>query len=308
VLKHCITMDLCIENDQYYCAYGFNCFVKDTNFIDIPLPQPFESFDGSCKWNVFKFRRSFKKGNNGTMVYRYTSKDLKRLLSVCQDQLYSKKVYKITGYIDFHFSTIFNKIECGKQYAVKVIPSPTYRDMVACMKEAVMNNELYITYNKFGFNNIICKPYFCNPFWNGKKWLFLIITELAEGNVLNSLRSLFYSQGQKEKIQKLIDIEISKLWWLGYSHNNLNKDHIIYNKKTDSLKLVGLSQSIGLPQNIIDCFRSNIDNFNTSFTEQYDLVFKQHLLNLIRLSSVYGRKVDVDSSIRPDDVAMCEYF
>jgi serine/threonine protein kinase len=297
-----------MTDEEMYCAYGFNTFIQDPDeCFDVPLPEPFEDYDVFS--NTLKLGKIHKKGENGTIAYKYTYENISELYDTSLTQVHTPKTHKITDYIGKHFTRTYDSFSPDINYLVKAIVAPTYRDMVTGLKEATINHEIYISVNHCDSISVVCKPYFCMPYWDGKKWLFLIATEFAEGKNLSQywyLVSRF--SATKRIIKDLVDKSVHTLWWLGFSHNNLKKTNIIYDKKLNTVKLIGLSKSVVMPHNKVMCFRNNMVNFVTSFQEQYELVFREESINLTSLTYKYGKKDTDNETIKTDDFILSANF
>lgn len=278
--------------EEYYCAFGLNKVLKDvdTGCYDVKLPEPFEN-DIECS-DLLQLGRVYKKGKNGTVVYKYTYDNIKTLYEECLIQTFAKKKYNITAYIDTHFHKMFDTLTPGTKYALKAKLAPTYRDMVYGLKEISIQDEIYTNTQNIDCETIISKPYFCIPYWDGKKWFFLIATEFAKGVRLSDMLSPKIFSSVKRSLQTKVDEAKHTLWWCGYSHNNLNNKHIIYNKKDNTMKIVGLSNCVIMPYNKVECFRCNLNNSETSFEEQFELVFREDSVRLASFAKTFGKKDD----------------
>jgi len=278
--------------EEYYCAFGLSKVLKDvdTGCYDVKLPEPFEN-DVKCV-DLLKHGKVYKKGKNGTVVYKYTYDNMKTLYEECLTQTFAKKKYNITSYIDKHFNKTFNSLKTETKYALKAIIAPTYRDMVYGLKEISIQDEIYTNILNIGCETMIYKPYFCMPYWDGEKWFFLIATEFAKGIRLSDMIGPKIFCSMKKTVQTKVDEALHTLWWCGYSHNNLSKDHIIYNKKNNTIKFVGLSNCVIMPYNKVECFRTNLNNSETSFEEQFELVFKEDSMRLASFAETFGRTDD----------------
>ena len=273
-------------------------------YIDVPLPEPFDTYDSNM--DITKLGKVHKKGKNGTVVYRYSYENVKELETDCIEQIFTSSKYNITHKIYKDFKQSFDAFTNDTEYAVKVIVSPTYRDLISGLKEASINNEIYRLAETMGFENIICKPYFCSPYWDGTKWLFVIITEFAKGK---TLKEMFVIRKQtKETLKTKLEDIIHQLWWLGYSHNNLKKSNIIYDKNGNSMKLVGLRKCSTMSTIQVECFRTNLQDLEdrTNFLEQYQLVFREESITMQQLSAKFENIEE--STISTDDFVISTKF
>jgi len=291
---------------EYNNKFSLSVMLDDLTkeYIDVPLPEPFDTYDNTI--NITKLGKFHKKGKNGTVVYQYSYDNVKELETVCIEQIFTASKYNITDSIYKNFKQSFDIFTNNTEYAVKVIVAPTYRDMISGLKEASINNEIYRLAETMGFENIICKPYFCSPYWDGTKWLFVIITEFATGKTLKEM-FVIRKQTKQTLTTKLEDI-IHQLWWLGYSHNNLKKSNIIYDKKSNSMKLVGLRKCSTMSTIKVECFRTNVQDLEdkTNFLEQYQMVFREESITQQQLSSKF-ENID-ETEISTDDFVISTKF
>lgn len=284
-----------INTVNNYNAYGFS--IENLKVIlDIPLPEPFDNSE-NYSFRFSSLGKLHKTSTNGNKIYKYNYNAAKQLKDICSFQVYETKTYKITDFVEKQLTTTFNTLSTDVSYAVKVIKSETYRLMVSGYKEACMNNEIYET-----LKDCISKPFFCTPFWNGNSWVYLIVTEFIEGKTIDEMKisNIFTSKQRKQEINDNIVGTIYSLWWNGYSHNNLTKDNIIYNKKTDKITLVGLSKSVAMPIDDVFKFRTNVENYDVSFTSEYQNTFKQKSISLVNSTG--------NTNIETDDFQISAYF
>lgn len=275
--------------EDNFKVFGFNKILKDVDIecFDEKLPEPFEC-DIKCK-NLLSLGKIHKKGDNNNVLYKFTYDNIKILFEAGLEQKMMKKVYNITSYIDTNFTQIFDNMTDNTKYAVKAILAPTYRDMIRGLKEAYINQEMYIGVQNVNCSLMICKPFFCMPYWNGEKWFFLIATEFAKGTRLSEMMTIKLFSSVKETVRKTVNDAINTLWWCGYSHTNISKKHIIYNKKDNTVKFVGLSHCVAIPYKLVECFRHNLTNCETSFEEQFEIVFREESLRLSALADTFGK-------------------
>lgn len=276
-----------------YNAFGLPFQKEMAEILDIPLP-PFEGIE-SDSFSFSSLGKLHKKSPNGNRIYKYTYESVNKLKEICTLQTHDTKTYKITRFIDMHFKKAFDILVPGITYAVKVSPADTYRGMVAGLKDVSLNSEIFAM-----SEDIVSKPFFSAPLWNGKSWVYVIVSEFLHGKTINDLRvmNVFTSKQQKEEIKNTIVSTIYQLWWHGYSHNNLTKENIIYDSKTNSVRLVGLSNCIALPFENVARFQRNISNYDVSMLREYQNTFKKHNILLA------GNATDFQT----DDMAISAYY
>jgi hypothetical protein len=275
-------------------TYMHTCIGEMNEILDIPLPQPFDD-EESTTFSFSSLGKLHKKSPNGNKLYKYDYNSINELYDVCKLQTLKEKTYKISKYIDIKFKSLFNTLEPGKKYAVKVIKADTIRSMVAGLKEASVINEIFTL-----SDDLVSKPFFCSPFWKGNSWVYVIVTEFLEGNTINDIRvmNIFTSKKQKEEIKNTIVSTVYQLWWNGYSHNNLLQENIIYNSKTKSVKFVGLSNCVAIPFEYVSLFQTNISNCDITMMREYQNTFKKQSILLA------GNTTDIQT----DDMAISAYY
>lgn len=244
----------------YYNENGLALDMK--NMLNVQLPQPVEN-GGSTSFSFSTLGKLYKKSANGNKVYKCNYSSITAFKEVCTSQFMEVKADKMTAYIDTIFRKEFNLLSIGTKYAVKVIKVETYSTMVSGLNEVCMHNEIFRV-----SDTLVSKPFFSAPFRNGKLWCYVIVSEFIEGKTLNDMRltHMFTSEKQKKEIKSTICKTIHQLWWNGYSHNNLTRDNIIYDSRTNSVKLVGLSNCVIHPFDEVYRFRANIADYNREVT------------------------------------------
>lgn len=283
--------------NNIYNAYGFAFKQNMSEILDIPLPPPVEGVE-SVPFSFSSLGKLHKKSSNGNKIYKYNYESVNTLNDICTLQTLDTKTFKITKFIDIHFKKAFNKLSPATTYAVKVIPADTYRCMVTGLKEVSMNTEIFAV-----CEDLVSKPFFSAPLWNGKSWVYVIVSEFLTGKTINDFRvmNVFTSKKQKEDIKNTIVSTIYQLWWCGYSHNNLSRDNIIYDSKTNSVKLVGLSNCVALPFEDVSRFQRNISNYDVSMMREYQNTFKKSTILLVGIA---GNAMDFQT----DDMAISAYY
>lgn len=265
-------------------AYGFVVDEMEEN-LDMTLPNPFEG-KHNTSFTFSSLGKLHRKSDSGNKVYKYDYKSVMLFTEMCQQQVHEEKVHKITQRIGSKFTRRFDSFRDTHKYAVKVMKASTYRCMVAGLKEASMTNEVFSV-----CNGIVSKPFFSAPFWNGKQWCYVIITAFITGKTLKE---------QKECIKNDVVSIIHSLWWNGYSHNNLQKRNVIYNKRNGVFTLVGMSKCVGMSHQDTCTFRRNVVEFNVPFNREYQDTFKEKSLRLAKYAAVYGK----GNVIETDDIAI----
>jgi hypothetical protein len=276
---------------NFYSTYGFALGDMKT-ILDIPLPKPFDE-DDIASFSFSSLGDIHKRTPTGNKVYKYRYDSINQLKEICTLQSLETKTYKITKFIDINFRKEFNKLIPETTYAVKVIKAETYRSMISGLKEVCMNNEIFTA-----SEDLVSKPFFSTPFWNGEAWVYVIVSEFIKGKTIKDVRalSIFTSKKQKEEIKNTIASTIHQLWWNGYSHNNLTKDNIIYDRKTKSAKLVGLRNCVALPFEEVTRFQNNISSYGVSMMREYQNTFKKQSIILAGLSG-NTEKIETDDRV-----------
>lgn len=155
-------------------------------------------------------------------------------------------------------------IDTQTQFIVKVQPIKTVRKLLTCVKEVNIMHDIY--HSKWGHllgSDIIPQPIGGFPWWNGKKWRYITIMEKVEGVPLSKTTTLLYSlwnrkMFNKHNILNSVVQTITNFWTLGYSHNDLHFDNVIYDIKTNTAKIIDLETAVKIPNNHVEKFRKHL--------------------------------------------------
>lgn len=217
-----------IDDKYIEFSVGFNPSI--TVNIDEVISTSSTGFDGS-------YGKLYKKGNNGWKVKIYKTKDLEIIQKLINCNVDGLQEYKKQ----------FNNLEEGKDYVIKVSKVSTYRQLLTCYKEAIMTNKIYNSKrNNVDGSELVCKPYVCTPVFS-KSWRFVFVSSVGMGKSVSSLltfrRSLFRAVCKETMYNNLTEA-CDKLWRLGFVHNDLHPDNILYNTKTHKVTFIDLETSV----------------------------------------------------------------
>lgn len=245
------------SSNKMFRAYGIAGIINDATCFDVALPE-----SSNIGLDASKMGKVHTKGNNGTIIYKYNFAEASALYEMGLEQCFTPKSSHR------QYTRTFNALNQDSKYAVKVMLAPTYHHVVSAMKEAEMNDDIFNAAKSEAQRKIVCKPYFCMHIWDGKKWVFIIVTEFAKGKTLKSMQSWGLFNRKKVDYEDDIEIAINRLWWMGFTHN-LERENIIYDTKTKSVKIIGLSHCVALPLNMVVSIHSKSKSTSTTCKRQH---------------------------------------
>lgn len=232
-----------VSHSDTHLALGFHLFVDLPKNVDQTLPnEGVSKFKGS-------FGKLFKKGNADANIKLYKTKRLDDFTN-----------YNLPNEM-LQFAHTFNKAEENTVFVVKVTRVKTYRALLTCYKEAHMNNNIYNSVgNDIKGSDIVCKPYMCLPVHTKKHWKFVFVSSLASGVPVASLLSPWFrcfSFICKYEIYHNLSKACDIFWKLGFAHNDLHPNNIIYDLKTKKITFIDLETSVQLTSDVIQSYNEH---------------------------------------------------
>lgn len=218
--------------------------------------------------------------------------------SKCSYVLSSEKTVDLIQALVYHFHScashclasepvlcqILHDVDPGQLYHVKVVNTPSYRFMYTSLKDILMQNKLFTSqWEDIKGEDIVMKPVFCCPLWNGQKWKFVMITEYAPGESLNHTRKFFnklVKPYNKKIILANLEKAVSSMWLLGFSHNDLSDYNIIIDRKTNKIKIIDFETSVQLPENDKKHFQDLYKFLDVS--DLYNKLYQKNALTLLK--------------------------
>lgn len=214
----------------------------------------------------------------------------------------------------------FNHVLPGQtqqNYIVKQTHVSTYRQLLTCLKEAIMTSEFYTVSTTVGgsTNTNVCKPYFAGLCWTGKCWTYIIGMDMAPGKTLKTLmKKLHHSKclmkPQKHGVDKTklvcaLRTSLHWLWWLGYSHNNLNDSNVLYDETKNVITFINLGAMVALPLIDVVKFRDAMwqTHVQSMVADEIDMFRHIHKATAISLSALADKHIIVDAMITDDHFA-----
>lgn len=245
-------------------------------------PSPLLDIDSKIHPASIKYSgnygKLFKKGNNGWGVKVYKTKELKTLISLLKYDVNDLKDYQN------HFH---NLVE-GESYIVKVTKVSTYRKLLTCYKEAIMTTKIHtLQRNNVDGSNLVCKPYLCTPVYD-KCWKFVFVSSIAKGKSVSSLLTfsgrLFNSVSNKTMYQDLTEA-CDKLWRLGFVHNDLHPDNILYDTKTRTVTFIDLETAVEVMPEVTEQYiEQQKDSEPVDCYVTFNIVMLEPALHMLRHS------------------------
>jgi hypothetical protein len=260
-----------ISDSDTHLALGFNLPENLTKNVDQSLPKDgLKKFKGS-------FGKLFKKGNAAAGVKLYKTKNLDDLRNyIVPDEL-------------AQFSQTFNIAEENTKFIVKVTPIRTYRGLLTCYKEAQMNNNIYGTVrDDINGSDLVCKPYMCIPVHTKKHWKFIFVSSVASGVPVASLLRTWYRCFNLLSSTEICD-NLAKacdsFWKLGFAHNDLHANNIMYDIKTKKITFIDLETSVQLTSEITQKYNEHrLLSPDTSCDTVFNSIMQQEALHMLRHS------------------------
>jgi hypothetical protein len=278
-----------------YTGFDRECMEKAVPFpiqeysnIDQQIPFP-TNRDNS--FSISRFGKHMKKTEHGDIYALSESRYDKMIHAI------SKHTEAIIGSHEFKPIILNNKDLQVSRYIVKVCTTPSKRFVYTCMKELLMTNDVYTSsYDNIIGSSITCKPFFGCMIWTGKNWKYLIVFERANGVTLpkatSLLNKLLNCRYDKNKIMHTLTMTAKNLWLLGFAHNDLRGDNVIYDIKTNTVKIIDFETAVRLPDNYIQDLRGKVakvqeDGYRYNFEGLsciFESCYKQIAVSLLALS------------------------
>lgn len=260
-----------VSHSDTHLALGFHLPANLTKNVDQTLPK-----DGVFKFNG-SFGKLFKKGNADANVKLYKTKTLDNLTN-----------YNLPDEM-LQFAYTFNKAEDKTKYIVKVTSVKTYRALLTCFKEAHMTNNIYNTVrDDINGADMVCKPYICLPVFTKNKWKFVFVSSFASGVPVAKLLNPFYRGIHwlcKYEIYSNLSKACDTFWKLGFAHNDLHPNNIIYDLKTKKITFIDLETSVELTSDVIQSYNEDrLMRPNTSCSSAFSYTMQEPALHMLRHS------------------------
>jgi serine/threonine protein kinase len=279
------------------------------NLDDLLLP-PLSIRGGLYKcnlWNYCKFERP--------IGYTAVIKKVKasRLNEMINDLLYhtcnlagkfidTKTIWNVENMV--YFNRKENRVQQEK-YVVKIQKANTIRRMFTGFKEVRMLEQVYYSsWSAINGCDVVPQPILGCPVWDGNTWLYVIIMENVSGVPLSKVNTLGYRLWYRNRYNKhtIID-EVAKVvaafWALGFAHNDLHLGNVIYDIKTDKVKIIDLESAVKMPNYNVDKLRQKLSSCAVRLgndeekqiidclVKMYKKYYKTSAISLLYLASKY---------------------
>ena len=262
-----------------YLKYAIPFQLTGVVDLDSPIKAP------NLKYNIIKI----------PSIYKRLSKNTFLLENNQYDDFVTKLHHHYVSCVKLNIvenTHLFRNLCDGKpkvQYHLKIVDTPTYRYMFTSLKDILMQWRLYnSSWKQYSGTSITTKPMLCSPYWNGRRWKFIIVTEYALGQSLHYARTYLQkliNPYNKKNLLNLLETAITIMWILGFSHNYLHDSNILYDKKNQSIKIVDFETCIQLPDDIVNTFRRKyIQNSSQNISDIFNSTYKIPSLSLLHLS------------------------
>jgi len=259
-----------LDNSHNSFAIGFNP-PDNVNVDDIIL-------DGSISYNK-QFGNLFKKGNTGFKVKIYKTNQIDIINNLID---YSGKNSELSQY-----NKQFNPAEEGTQYIVKTSSVKTYRQLLTCYKEAIMTDKIYSTQrNGVNGSTLVCKPIMCIPVFK-KYWRFVFVSSIATGVPVSSLLG-FWGRTIHKVCKKTMYADLTKgcdsLWRLGFTHNDLHPDNILYDAKNRRVTFIDLETAVEVMPKTTEEYIDKQNDTTVDCYVTFEVVMLQPAMYMLRHS------------------------
>lgn len=241
-------------------ALGYMPFI-DESHCDTKIPVLSQV---QTSWRATSYGKRIHKGTGGVTIREANHAETVLMIERINQQWITEKIDRIV-HPDFvrRFIRVRDTINVQKTYVIKCIPVSTYRDLGTCLKQAMINHEIYTintaTQITVSSPPIVGRIYKCIPVWDTsqRRWIYVIIMEKVNGHTLEQLNSMwfrlkhwclkFQPAYDKHKLYEGLFQTISTLWWLGYTHNDLHPKNIMVNTETYHVTLIDLETCVVIP-------------------------------------------------------------
>jgi hypothetical protein len=177
------------------------------------------------------------------------------------------------------------------KYFVKILAIPSYRYLLTYLKDIFMTEKIWkSSWNDIHGKDIVCKPIFCCPVWNGKKWFFVSVCEMARGKTLENMTTPFnrlFMKYDKHKAVDALQKVVYDLWCLGFCHNDLRDANVLYDAETNTAKTIDMETCVQLPCQYVEKFRQLHVLGNTPIVTLFTSIYKIPAVSLLFLSEKF---------------------
>lgn len=291
-------------------ALGYVPFINETH-CDTKLPVLSQV---KVPWRVTSYGKHKHKGTGGVAIREISHSEAVLMFERINQQWIDEQTDRIV-HKDFvrTFIRLRDTSTIKTMYIMKCIPVTTFRDLGTCLKEVMLNHEIYTmnTTTQITAHSppIVPRIYQSAPVWDTyqRRWLYIIIMDKVAGYTLQELNSTCFKVKHmcmnlkpaydKHKLFEGLFKTISTLWWLGYAHNDLHPRNIIVNTKSYHVTLVDLETCVVIPFDEVYNHRQHVSQNICSmdaFKKQVQVTiesYKQNLklpsMSLLNLSTKY---------------------
>ena len=200
-----------------------------------------------------------------------------------------------------------------KKYIVKIQKANTLRRMFTGLKEVHMMDSIYYSsWCDIRGCDVVPEPIMGCPVWDGENWLYVTIMEKVSGEPLSKVDNLSYRvwHARKYNKSKVIDA-VSKIvtafWTLGFSHNDLHGGNVIYDIKTDKVRIIDLESAVKMPFQHVKSLRKKVTDIAMNVNDGqettikrleyvYTTCYKASAISLLYLASQYCEQYQHDDN------------
>lgn len=273
-----------------------------TRTLDNPLAPPLSVRGALYKCHLWEYCRYKKLTGYSALIRKVERVRLKEMID---DLLYhtcnlagrfvdTKKTWNIENMV--YVNRKRDRVR-QEEYIVKIQKADTIRRMFTGFKEVRMMEQVY--YSSWGVisgSDVVPQPILGCPVWDGRTWLYVIIMEKISGVPVSKVNTLSYrlwhrKYYDKEHIINEVAKVVAAFWALGFAHNDLHWNNVIYDIKTDKVKIVDLESAVRMPRYNVDRLRKRVSSSIVRIHGDNEL---EEIINcLVRIYTTYYKTAAV---------------
>lgn len=220
-----------------------------------------------------------------------------------------------------NFTKYFNQTPVFAEYIVKYTPVTSYQQVLAAMKEGLLMNEIdTLTCTLKQPRRLVCKPLFAGLCRFGNSWQYALVMEKPVGQPLSGI---LLTQKLSKMFSKWTSVSPCKvhaldktvhslrttlycLWWLGYSHNDLCPENVLYDEVTNTATLMNLEFCVAIPLHVVMEFRQALGQRHqwkpsTDENDIYRCIIQRSALSILKIGEQYLDTTTRKNKVRTDD-------
>jgi serine/threonine protein kinase len=267
---------------------SFQKFISPYTF---PTPIPQDIFKSSSCLDKLVTPRIFKidkyvekiKTPTNTTIYFMNHTNVVSMLNKIESMQSSCDEYVLKPCFQ-----VYNTLEPDTSYVVKKTPVKSHRELRACIREVMMNNVIYNSvwdgkindvyiHQPIKGSDVTSKVYLNAVVFSGIQWNVYVVMEHVPGQTINKVRKKKIGIN-RENLLSSIRNTLRIFWLLGFVHHDIRDTNIIYNKTTNTCKLIDFESSVMIPSPYVDKYRNTY--CNSKFKVSDRILFNSYYRNI----------------------------